>query len=133
MGIFPVMIQASSRPLGTCAIETESGSQEMTSDEEIQKQIRELEAPLRRRAERLRFIFKMTILGGLLAGMAVPAIVLLDISGISLATGIRFVDSMLYSMGGGPMVIVLAAMIWSIPGALVGGIVGGILSVVRFR
>lgn len=105
----------------------------MTSDEEIQKQIRELEAPLRRRAERLRFIFKMTILGGLLAGMAVPAIVLLDISGISLATGIRFVDSMLYSMGGGPMVIVLAAMIWSIPGALVGGIVGGILSVVRFR
>ena len=60
MGIFPVMIQASSRPLGTCAIETESGSQEMTSDEEIQKQIRELEAPLRRRAERLRFIFKMT-------------------------------------------------------------------------
>lgn len=96
----------------------------MTSDDEIQKQIDELEAPLRYRAVRLRFILKMSIVGGVLAGLSVPAIVFLDISGISLATGIRFIDSMLYSMGGGPRVIVLAAMIWSIPGAVVGAVFG---------
>lgn len=103
----------------------------MTSDEEIQKQIDELEAPLRRRAGRLRFIFKMTILGGLLTGMSVLAIAFLGINGISLATGIRFIDSMLYSMGGGPMVLVLAAMIWSVPGAMLGAISGSVLSLLR--
>lgn len=103
----------------------------MTSDEEIQKQIDELEAPIRRRSVQLRFIFKMTILGGVLAALAVPAIIFLDISSISLATGIRFIDSMLYSIGGGPMVIVLAAMIWSIPGAILGGIIGCVFSLVR--
>ncbi len=96
----------------------------MTSDDEIQKQIDELEAPLRRRAERLRFIVKMSILGGALTGLSVLAIVFLGLTGISLATGIRFIDSMLYSMGGGPEVIVLAAMIWSVPGAFAGTIVG---------
>lgn len=101
----------------------------MTSDEEIQKKIDELEAPLRRRAERLRFIVKMSILGGALAGLSVLAIVFLGITGISLATGIRFIDSMLYSMGGGPMVIVLAAMIWSVPGAIAGGVLGGVYSI----
>ena len=101
----------------------------MTSDKEIQKQLDELEAPLRYRAVRLRFILKMSIVGGVLAGLSVPAIVFLDISGIALATGIRFVDSMLYSMGGGPMVIVVAAMIWSIPGAVAGGILGSVLPV----
>lgn len=100
----------------------------MTSDDEIQKQIDELEAPLRYRAVRLRFILKMSIVGGVLAGLSVPAIVFLDISGISLATGIRFIDSMLYSMGGGPMVIVLAAVIWSMPGAIAGAIVGYVFS-----
>ena len=56
------------------------------------------------------------------------AIVLLGITGISLATGIRFVDSMLYSMGGGPLVLVLVAVIWSIPGAIAGGLVGWLYS-----
>jgi len=101
----------------------------MTSDDEIQKQIDELEAPLRYRAVRLRSILKMSILGAVLAGLSVLAIVFLGITGISLATGIRFIDSMLYSMGGGPMVIVLAAMIWSIPGAVAGGILGCVLPV----
>ena len=96
----------------------------MTSDEEIQKQIDELTAPERRRSERLRFILKMTIPGGVLAGLAVPTIVFLAINGISLPTGIGIVDSMLYSMGGGPIVIVLAATIWSIPGALAGSMFG---------
>lgn len=103
----------------------------MTSEEEIQNQIDELEAPLRRRADRLRFIIKMSILGGALAGLLVLAIVFLGITGISLATGIRFIDSMLYSMGGGPMVIVLAAMVWSVPGAITGGVVGSLLSLFR--
>jgi hypothetical protein len=101
----------------------------MTTDDEIQKQIDELEAPLRHRGVRLRLIFKMAILGGALAGLSVLGIVFLGITGISLATGIRFIDSMLYSMGGGPMVIVLAAMIWSIPGAVAGGILGSVLPV----
>lgn len=96
----------------------------MTSDEEIQKQIDELEAPLGRRAKRLRFVVKTAILGGALAGLSVLAIVFLGITGISLATGIRFIDSMLYSMGGGPEVIVIAAMIWSIPGAIAGSVLG---------
>lgn len=103
----------------------------MTSDQEIQKRIDELKAPLRRRTERLRFIVKMSLLGGALAGLAVLAIVFLDITSISLATGIRFIDSMLYSMGGGPEVIVLAAMIWSIPGAIVGAVAGTFLSFLR--
>lgn len=103
----------------------------MTSDEEIQKQIDELEAPLRRRADRFGFIVKMSILGGALAGLSVLAIVFLGFTGISLATGIRFIDSMLYSMGGGPMVIVLAAMIWSIPGAIVGAVFGCLYSLFK--
>lgn len=96
----------------------------MISDDEIQKQIDQLEAPLRDRAVRLRFILKMSILGGAIAGLSVLAIVFLGITSISLATGIRFIDSTLYSMGGGPMVIVLAAMIWSIPGAIAGSVLG---------
>jgi hypothetical protein len=103
-------------------------SRKMTTDEEIQKEIDELEAPIRRRSAQLRFILKMTILGGGLAGLSVLTIVFLGITGISLATGIRFIDSMLYSMGGGPMVIFLAAIIWSIPGAIAGGIVGCVLT-----
>lgn len=103
----------------------------MTSDEEIQKQIAELEAPLRRGADRLGFIVKMSILGGALADLSVLAIVFLGFTGISLATGIRFIDSMLYSMGGGPMVIVLAAMIWSVPGAIIGAGLGTLLSLFR--
>lgn len=105
----------------------------MTSDDEIQKQIDELEAPLRYRAVRLRSILKMSILGAVLAGLSVLAIVFLGITGISLATGIRFIDSMLYSMGGGPMVIFLAAIIWSIPGAIAGGIVGCVLTVISSK
>ena len=66
----------------------------------------------------------------MLAALTVPAVVFLDISGISLTTGLHFIDSMLYSMGSGPMAIILAAMIWSIPGAVVGGIVGCVLTVV---
>ncbi len=105
----------------------------MTTDEEIQKEIDELEAPIRRRSAQLRFILKMTILGGGLAGLSVLTIVFLGITGISLATGIRFIDSMLYSMGGGPMVIFLAAIIWSIPGAIAGGIVGCVLTVISSK
>ena len=73
----------------------------------------------------------MSVLGGFLSGMLVLAIVFLGLTGISLATGIRFIDSMLYSMGGGPMVIVLAAMIWSVPRAVVGGCAGFLLSFLR--
>lgn len=73
----------------------------------------------------------MSLLGGALAGLSVVAIFFLGITGISLATGIRFIDSMLYSMGGGPMVIVLAAMIWSIPGVIVGAVAGTFLSFLR--
>ena len=103
----------------------------MTSDEEIQKQIDELTAQERQRWCRGRFILKTTILGGMLAGLAVPTLVFLDIPGLSLATGIGQVDSMLSSMGGGPIVIVLAAMIWSIPGAIAGFALGSLATAIR--
>lgn len=96
----------------------------MTSDEEIQKQIDEQTAPERRRSERLRFILKMAIAGAVLVGLTLPAMVFLNIPGLSLETEIGIVDSMLYSMGGRTIVIALAGMIWSIPGAIVGGILG---------
>lgn len=51
-----------------------------------------------------------------------------DIPGLSLATEIGIVDSILYSMASGPIVIVLVGMIWSIPGAIVGSVVGCALS-----
>ena len=64
-----------------------------------------------------------------LAQGIVPAMVFLDVPVLSLAMGIRLVDSMLYSTGGVPIVIVLTAMIWSIPGAIVGGVLGCLCSV----
>jgi len=48
--------------------------------------------------------------------------------GLSLATGLGLVDSMLYSTRVGLIVIVFAAMIWSIPGASPGSVIGFALS-----
>lgn len=56
--------------------------------------------------------------------MAVSPLVFLDISGMPLATGIGLVDSMLDPTGCGPIVIALAAMSWTISGAIVGEFFG---------
>ena len=68
-------------------------------------------------------------LGGLL-GFAIPALTVLIIVfalqiQMNLGTGIRWVDSMLYSMSG-PIAIVILAIIWGVCGAAVGSVLGGL-------
>ncbi|MFT4558289.1 MAG: hypothetical protein ACKVII_11855 [Planctomycetales bacterium] len=100
----------------------------MTSEDELQKQLNDLAEEQRRRTKPLRTIVVTTFLGGVLTALAVPAIIFLGINGVSLATGIDFVDSMLYSTGGGLLAIGVASIIWSIPGAFAGTIFGCLYS-----
>ena len=72
------------------------------------------------RSKTCRFVLITTVLGGVLAGLAVPTLVMLDISGLSLRTGIRLLDSMLYSFGGGPAPIVILSVLWGLCGAFAG-------------
>lgn len=81
---------------------------------------------------RPRLIIGSAGLGGLLAGVCVLAIVTLDIGGVSLATGIRLIDSLLYSMGGGLLPIFLLAVLWAVAGAFFGAAAGCVINLVAF-
>ena len=64
------------------------------------------------------------IVGAVLAGLAVPILVfVIDPPGLNLQTGVRWIDSMLYSIGG-PTAIVILAFIWATGGVVIGSALG---------
>lgn len=83
--------------------------------------------------------FRSTVLGAVfgaglgfgLTFVAIPLCAFVFHVRLNLQSGIQFVDSMLYSMGGGPSVIFVAAFLWALCAGAVGLVLGAVLGALK--
>lgn len=77
----------------------------------------------------LRVTGACALIGFFLTVLAVILLVFVFHIRLNLQTGIRFVDSMLYSMGN-PIAVIIVAFIWGVCGAAVGCVMGGLVGTI---